>query len=71
MHTSGVSRESINDVIWLLSRAPLFAVFLVTSSSLVSLYLIFWPESWAFIYLALSQASCDNACDQGQVAGGQ
>lgn len=54
-----------------LSCAPPSAVFLVTSGSLVFLYLASRSESWALIYLALSQSSCDYTCDQSQVLGGQ
>lgn len=50
---------------------PPSAIFLVTSGSLVFLYLASRSESWALIYLALSQSSCDYTCDQSQVLGGQ
>lgn len=50
----GSDQESINDRVIAFLRAP-SAVFLVTSSSLVFLYLASRSESWALIYRALSE----------------
>lgn len=50
----GSDQESINDRVIAFLRAP-SAVFLVTSGSLVFLYLASRSESWALIYRALSE----------------
>lgn len=63
-------QESINYRLIVFLRPP-SAVFLVTSGSLVVLYLASRSESWALIYPALSQSSCDYTCDQSQVLGRQ
>ena len=52
----GSDQESINDRVIAFLRAP-SAVFLVTSGSLVFLYLASRSESWALIYWALSEPS--------------